>query len=66
MTDVPQVPDQLQWRVSSYSQGENDCVEVTCDDDSVWVRDTKNRDVVQHFTAAQWNVFMDAVKHRGH
>jgi len=40
MTDSP-----VAWRKSSFSTGQNDCVEVAATQDGVLVRDSKNREV---------------------
>jgi hypothetical protein len=52
------------WRKSSYSQGENGCVEVTTELPGwVGVRDSKNRDAgLLAFNRQQWDEFLDATK----
>ena len=46
------------WRTSTASAGEN-CVEVTAFENSVLVRDTKNRDkAVLAFTSEEWQAFL--------
>ncbi|MGH3774797.1 MAG: DUF397 domain-containing protein [Pseudonocardiaceae bacterium] len=52
------------WRKSSYSQGANNCVEVTTEVPGwVGVRDTKNRDAgLLALNQQQWDGFLDAVK----
>lgn len=52
-----------QWRVSSYTLDKGQCVEVALTNDSVGVRDTKNR-AGGHFTVprSQWSAFLDAIK----
>ncbi|MGH3923132.1 MAG: DUF397 domain-containing protein [Pseudonocardiaceae bacterium] len=52
------------WRKSSYSQGENNCVEITTELPGwVAVRDTKNRDAgLLALNRQQWDGFLDAVK----
>jgi hypothetical protein len=61
--DVPPAPDQPRWRKSSYSQGENDCVEVAAaPDGGRWLRDTKDRgQATHHFTAPEWTAFLKRV-----
>lgn len=62
--DVSQDPGQLCWRKSSYSQGENTCVEVACaHGGGRWLRDTKNRSQAAHYlTAPQWAAFLKSTK----
>lgn len=52
------------WRKSSYSGQNGDCVEVAGDGGTILVRDTKDRrsGPVLTFTAGQWRVFADAVR----
>ncbi|MGH3934213.1 MAG: DUF397 domain-containing protein [Pseudonocardiaceae bacterium] len=52
------------WRKSSYSQGQNACVEITTDLPGwVGVRDTENRDAgLLALNQQQWDGFLDAVK----
>ena len=61
---LPQAPDQLNWRKSSHSQGQNDCVEVAnTPDGSRWLRDTKNRNhATHHLTAPAWTAFIKNIK----
>jgi hypothetical protein len=63
--DVSQTPGQPRWRKSSYSQGQNDCVEVACSPDGgTWLRDTKHRSQTpHHFTASQWTAFIKRINH---
>lgn len=51
------------WRKSSYSSSQTNCVEVGRVADDVAVRDTKDRDA-GHFTARgpQWSSFLSALK----
>ncbi|MBB5159983.1 DUF397 domain-containing protein [Saccharopolyspora phatthalungensis] len=51
------------WRKSSRSNQETNCVEVGRIDNGAAVRDTKDR-AAGYFTttAAQWSAFIDAVK----
>lgn len=52
------------WRKSSYSGGQGNCVEVADDSRRILVRDTKNRaGVVLRFTSDAWRRFADLVKH---
>lgn len=51
------------WRKSSYSTADGNCVEVADGGSRVLVRDTKNRPgVVLSFTPAAWRRFADPVK----
>jgi hypothetical protein len=52
------------WRKSSYSQGGNDCLEVTRDAPTlVPVRDSKNPDGPQlAFSAEAWTAFVSGLK----
>ncbi|MGH3799623.1 MAG: DUF397 domain-containing protein [Pseudonocardiaceae bacterium] len=54
------------WRKSSYSEGANNCVEVTTELPGwVGVRNTKNRDTgLLALNRQQWDGFLDAVKNR--
>jgi Domain of unknown function (DUF397) len=53
----------LDWRKSSYSGGEGNCVEVADNGNRVLVRDTKNRGgTVLRFTPDVWRRFADRVK----
>jgi hypothetical protein len=53
----------LNWRKSSHSGGEGNCVEVAGQGNRVLVRDTKNRvGIVLRFTPAAWRKFADHVK----
>jgi len=52
---------QLKWRTSSYSQGQNNCVEVafSAPGEEVWVRHSKNPDGgVLQFTSDEWKAFI--------
>ncbi|MEA5366115.1 DUF397 domain-containing protein [Amycolatopsis sp., V23-08] len=51
------------WRVSSYSQEGNNCVEVAIGDLDVDVRDTKDRQGGQiTLSAAAWRAVIDQVR----
>lgn len=51
------------WRKSSHSGQQGDCIEVAGRDGRVLVRDTKRQDgPVLTFTAEGWRVFAGAVK----
>lgn len=53
----------LQWRVSSRSQGQGQCVEVALTGTLAYVRDTKNRGTgVLTVPSVQWAAFLDTVK----
>ncbi|MEW2507894.1 DUF397 domain-containing protein [Amycolatopsis sp. NPDC047767] len=50
------------WRKSSYSVGQNECVEVAVLTDSAAVRDTKDRASGQFMVArAAWTAFLERV-----
>ena len=54
----------LQWRKSSYSSNEGECVEVaTLPDGDCAVRDSKDPDrSILRFTTAEWEEFLDRIK----
>jgi uncharacterized protein DUF397 len=54
------------WIKSSYSGGDNDCVETRLSNDSALaVRDSKlTRSPVQSYRPPAWKAFLDALKHR--
>jgi Domain of unknown function (DUF397) len=53
----------INWRKSSYSGGEGNCVEVADDKRRVLIRDTKDRTgPVLRFTEQSWRRFADQVK----
>jgi hypothetical protein len=62
--ELPHAAGQLHWRKSSYSQGENNCVEIAeATAGGRWLRDTKNRSQPAHyFTASEWMAFVKGVK----
>lgn len=53
-------PSEATWRTSSYSGGNNECVEVACGPlPTVPVRDSKRADgSVLRFSPASWNAFL--------
>ena len=51
------------WRKSTYSGSQTDCVEVGNADQTVKIRDTKDRDgVVLRFEPGPWHVFATELK----
>lgn len=53
---------QLNWRKSSFSGTQGNCVEVAIHDDGVYVRDSKDREgPVLRFTHAEWDAFKSGV-----
>jgi Domain of unknown function (DUF397) len=55
--------DDRAWRISSYSGGQGNCVEVADHGNRVLVRDTKGRTgPVLRFSPAAWRRFADRVK----
>jgi Domain of unknown function (DUF397) len=51
------------WHKSTRSSGNGNCVEVAVVDDTVGVRDTKNREGgMLVFTAAEWSAFLSGMK----
>ncbi|WP_107661201.1 DUF397 domain-containing protein [Nocardia suismassiliense] len=60
MTDDPGIPND--WRTSSKSNGQGNCVEVGfLDNGNVVVRDTKDLGIgpTLTFTPAEWDAFLD-------
>lgn len=52
-----------EWRKSSYSGSQGSCVEIKMTDDSVLVRDTKNRGGgTVEFPTADWQAFIESIK----
>ncbi|MER7016179.1 DUF397 domain-containing protein [Saccharopolyspora sp. NPDC000359] len=52
------------WRTSTRTQGQGQCVEVGFGGDCVGVRDTKNRSAGQITVAVQrWHEFVSSLKH---
>ena len=51
--------EQLDWRKSSRC-GNTTCVEVAKGNDGVFVRDSKNPELVLSFTPQEWTAFIDA------
>lgn len=50
------------WRVSSYTAGQGNCVEVGQVQDTIVVRDTKNRDAgALSLSPAAWHTFLATV-----
>jgi Domain of unknown function (DUF397) len=59
---MPFFPDDLVWRISSWSGGAN-CVEVAKNKTTVLVRDTKNRaQGILSFSPAAWEDFLKEVQ----
>ena len=55
--------DDRAWRISSYSGGQGNCIEVADHGNRVLVRDTKDRTgPVLRFSADTWRRFADRVK----
>ncbi|MFI6578085.1 DUF397 domain-containing protein [Nocardiopsis sp. NPDC050513] len=55
-----------EWHKSSYSGGNNECVEVREHCTGADVRDTQHRDDAQlTFSAAEWRNFLAQMKHQG-
>lgn len=55
--------EQLNWKTSSRSGGNGNCVEVAITDDAVYVRDTKDRKKAPHvYTPAEWSAFVGGVQ----
>jgi hypothetical protein len=55
--------ERVEWRKSSYSDAQNNCVEVGRGDDVTAVRDTKDRDGgVLTFDARAWASFLDGIR----
>ncbi len=53
------------WRKSSYSNWNNQCVEVAQAGRTIAVRDSKNPDAgYLTFTTAEWEDFLTRIKHR--
>jgi hypothetical protein len=51
------------WRTSSYTGGQGDCVEVAKAKPAVMVRDSKDRDgALITIPAAAWQLFTDTLK----
>jgi hypothetical protein len=55
------------WRKSSYSNWNNQCVEVAQAGATIAVRDSKNPDAGHlTFTTAEWQAFLNQVKHHSY
>jgi Domain of unknown function (DUF397) len=53
----------MDWRKSSYSVNEGQCVEIATLPDTTAVRDSKDPSgPVLRFTSAQWRAFLNCVK----
>lgn len=53
----------IRWRTSSYSGSQGNCVEVGHAQDTIGVRDTKNRpDATLVFDVQTWSGFLTALK----
>jgi hypothetical protein len=53
----------VSWRKSSYSGGDNNCVQVGATGESIAVRDTKNRPGgALQFGAGQWQSFTESIR----
>jgi uncharacterized protein DUF397 len=52
------------WRVSTHTGGQGNCVEVGTSATTIAVRDTKDeeRGTVLHFTPAAWGAFIQRLK----
>jgi hypothetical protein len=51
------------WRVSTYTGGQGNCVEVGRSATTIAVRDTKDREgPVLHFDPAEWRAFTQRLK----
>lgn len=52
-----------EWRKSSRSGSDSNCVEVRLSGDMIQVRDTKDRGKIPHaYTRAEWRAFLDGAK----
>jgi hypothetical protein len=53
----------LNWRTSKASGGSGECVEIACDDQSVLIRDSRNRSgSVLEFSPGQWSSFIRRIR----
>ena len=53
----------LNWRTSKASGGSGECVEIACDDQSVLIRDSRNRSgSVLEFSPGQWSSFIRGIR----
>lgn len=51
------------WHKSSYSGGNNECIETREHQDGADVRDTQNRELgYLSFTLAEWNAFVETAQ----
>lgn len=63
MGEVPQPPARVCWQKSSVSGANLDCVQVTCANEHVWVRDSKNPlGPFLGFTRDGWAAFLVGVQ----
>ena len=55
--------DKLPWKVSTRTGGNGNCVEVAITEETIYVRDTKDRSLAPHrYTRAEWDAFISGVK----
>jgi hypothetical protein len=63
MVEVPPPPVTASWRTSSYCDYDGDCVQVTCYDEYVWVRDSTDPGVlILGLTRERWAAFLGGVR----
>lgn len=63
MVKVPPPPATASWRKGNISLSVNECVQVICGQEHVWVRDSKNPlGPVLGLTCAVWAVFVAGVQ----
>lgn len=55
--------DDLPWQIPARSGSSGSCVEVAITDDTIYVRDTKDRSIApMRYTRREWEVFVGSVK----